>query len=146
MPCTVSKQLNKQLMQMMELLLHPRLIRFYIAHDKKSLFLQTTVIFICLYLLIRIKLLKVLWIFIRLMLWKWIWSSKELNNLHILTNWKANGRKQSRFSACELTMNCMSLSLLEVDLGKKALEAGKQTNPTVNKTTQENLCLTETQL
>lgn len=31
-------------------------------------------------------------------------------------------------------MNCMSLSLLEVDLGKNALEAGKQTNPTVNKT------------
>lgn len=32
--------------------------------------------------------------------------------------------------ACELTMNCMSLSLLELDLGKKARGAGekKQTN------------------
>lgn len=33
--------------------------------------------------------------------------------------------KQGRVPACELTVNCMSLSLLEVDLGKKGLEAGK---------------------
>lgn len=39
------------------------------------------------------------------------------------------GEKQSMFSACELTVNCMSLSLLEVDLGKKALVAGKTDKP-----------------
>lgn len=43
---------------------------------------------------------------------------------------------QSSNGACELTVTCMSLSLLELDLGKIALEAGKQTNHKVNTATQ----------
>ncbi len=44
------------------------------------------------------------------------------------------GEKQSRFSARELTVNCMSLSLLVEDLDEKGLVAGKQTNHMVNTT------------
>lgn len=53
------------------------------------------------------------------------WQNRKKN--------QKGGAKSSRVffvCACELTMNCMSLSLLELDLGKKARGAGekKQTN------------------
>lgn len=49
---------------------------------------------------------------------------------------------QSSDGAFELTVTCMSLSLLELDLdlGKTALEAGKQTNHKVNTATQQGWC------
>lgn len=47
-----------------------------------------------------------------------------------------------RLSAGELTVNCMSLSLLDVDLGKKGLVAGKQKNHKVNTTApQQAACV-----
>lgn len=61
---------------------------------------------------------------------------------YILTHFLIKCKSRAGASACELTVNCMSLSLLVVDLGKKGLVAGKQTNHKVNTTAQqENVCV-----
>lgn len=57
----------------------------------------------------------------------------------MFSNISLNLVKQSRCGACELTVTCMSLSLLELDLvlGKSDLKAGKQTNHKVNTRMQQ---------
>lgn len=72
--------------------------------------------------------------YIKFIFWNyqaWFWKKPTTNDYMIIEK-QMGGGSRCRFSAGELTLNCMSLSLLEVDLDEKALVAGKQTNNTAN--------------